>query len=110
MPPVIGRPLDSVQRWVEKTPANRDHLPAIFERFPHAKVLLTLRDPRALLSAQIQLERTRRLRRFSIYLTIKHWRTAARLALQQQQGGIGSDRLMVLGLPAAAPATRALDA
>ncbi len=93
----VGRPTGAVRRWVEKTPANRDHLPAILERFPHAKVLLTLRDPRALLSAQIQLERTRKLRRFSVYLTIKHWRTAARLALRQQEDGLGKDRLMVLG-------------
>ena len=39
--------LDTVRHWVEKTPANRDHLGAIFHRFPHAKVLLTLaRSPR----------------------------------------------------------------
>ncbi len=94
---IVHRPQESVRRWVEKTPANRDYLPAVFERFPHAKVLLTIRDPRALLSAQIQLERTRQRRRFSIYLAIKHWRTAARLALQQQQAGMGNDRLMVLG-------------
>ena len=94
---VRGRPRDSVGRWVEKTPANRDHLPAIFERFPQARVLLTLRDPRALLSAQIQLERTRQRRRFSIYLAIKHWRTAARLALRQQNGRIADERLLVVG-------------
>lgn len=78
---VIGRPLDSVRRWVEKTPANRDHLPAIFARFPHAKAILTLRDPRALLAAQIKLEQSRRRRRFSIYLCLEHWRKAAELAL-----------------------------
>ena len=94
---VLGRPQDSVQRWVEKTPANRDHLPAIFERFPHAKVLLTLRDPRALLSAQIQLERKRRRRHFSVYLMIKHWRTAARLALQQREGRLADERVLVVG-------------
>ena len=94
---VLGRPQGSVRRWVEKTPANRDHLPAIFERFPHARVLLTLRDPRALLSAQIQLERTRRRRHFSVYLMIKHWRTAARLALQQQESRRADDRVLVVG-------------
>ena len=94
---VLGRPRDSVCRWVEKTPANRDHLPAVFARFPRAKVLLTLRDPRALLSAQIQLESTRRRRRFSIYLAIKHWRTAARLALQQEDRRLADERLLVVG-------------
>ena len=79
-----GQPLDSVRRWVEKTPANRDHLPAIFERFPHTRVLLTMRDPRALLASQIQLEQTRRRRRFSVYLTVRHWLTGARLALALQ--------------------------
>jgi hypothetical protein len=39
----IGRPLHSIKRWVEKTPANRNHLPAIFNRFPEAKILLTIR-------------------------------------------------------------------
>lgn len=76
----IGRPLDSVKRWVEKTPANRNHLPAIFQRFPHAKVLLTMRDPRAILAAQIALEKTRQLRRFSIYYVVSHWLKAATLA------------------------------
>ena len=94
---VLGRPRDTVCRWVEKTPANRDHLPAIFARFPQSRVLLTLRDPRALLSAQIQLERTRRRRRFSVYLAIKHWRTAARLALRQQDSRVADERLLVVG-------------
>ena len=69
------------------------------EKFPHAKLLLTLRDPRALLAAQILLERTRKLRRFSIYLCIKHWRTAARLALQQKRnpkGVLGEDRMLLV--------------
>ncbi len=92
---VLGRSLDSVRYWVEKTPANRDHLDAIFTRFPLSKVLLTIRDPRALLASQIQLEQTRKLRRFSIYLAIKHWRTAARLALRQT-GGEASERLLVV--------------
>lgn len=79
---VAGRPPESVRRWIEKTPANRDHLPAIFERFASARVILTLRDPRALLAAQIQLEQSRRRRRFSIALCLEHWRTAAELALR----------------------------
>ena len=81
---LVGRGLDSVRRWVEKTPANRDHLPAIFARFPQARVLLTIRDPRALLASQIQLEQTRRQRRFSVYLTVRHWLTGARLATAWQ--------------------------
>ena len=81
---VLNRPLDSVRRWVEKTPANRDHLGAIFDRFPHARVLLTLRDPRALLASHIQLERTRRRQRFSAYLVARHWLHAARLVLRQR--------------------------
>lgn len=80
----LDRPLASVRRWVEKTPANRDHLGAIFQRFPHARLLITLRDPRALLASQIQLEQSRRQRRFSIYLTVRHWLTTARLALALQ--------------------------
>jgi len=82
----IGRPLESVKRWVEKTPANRNHLPAIFSRFPNAKVLLTMRDPRAILAAQIALEKTRQLRRFSIYYVVSHWLKAASLAASSLRG------------------------
>ena len=80
------RPLTTVRRWVERTPANRDHLATIFQRFPHARILLTLRDPRALLASQIQLERTRRRRRFSAFLVVQHWLKAARLVLRHRQG------------------------
>ena len=93
---LLGRPLDSVRRWVEKTPANRDHLPAIFERFPRARVVLTLRDPRALLASQIQLEQTRRQRRFSVYLTVRHWLTTARLVLAQREAASPDPRLRLV--------------
>ena len=76
----LERSLDTVGRWVEKTPANRNHIPAILARFPHAKILVTIRDPRAILAAQIALERTRRTGRFSTYYVIAHWRVAAALA------------------------------
>jgi len=47
----LGVPLDRIKRWVEKTPANRDYISAIRSRFPHAKILVTMRDPRAILAA-----------------------------------------------------------
>ncbi|MEP7078430.1 MAG: sulfotransferase [Chthoniobacterales bacterium] len=78
----LGKSEDAVRRWVEKTPANRNHLPAIFARFPHAKIITMMRDPRATLAAQIALEKTRQLRRFSVYYCVSHWREAARLALR----------------------------
>jgi Sulfotransferase family len=77
---VRGIPQDRVKRWVEKTPANRNYISAIFARFPHAKLLVTLRDPRAILGAQIALEKTRKTARFSVYYVIAHWRVAAKLA------------------------------
>ncbi len=77
---VVGVPLSRVKRWVEKTPANRNYVPAILNRFPKAKLLLTMRDPRALLAAQIALESTRKTRRFSVYYVVAHWRVAAKLA------------------------------
>src|SRR5436190_12252293 len=40
----LGRPLDSIVRWIEKTPANRRFIPQILERFPDSKILLTIRD------------------------------------------------------------------
>src|ERR1700745_3384959 len=81
-------PLDSIVRWVEKTPANRRFIPQILERFPQAKILLTLRDPRAILAAQIALEKTRKTREFSIYYCVSHWLQAAGLAVRAQAGEI----------------------
>ncbi len=90
----LGRPLDSVTRWVEKTPANRRCLPEIRARFPQAKILITIRDPRAILAAQIALEKTRRLGTFSAYYCISHWREAAKIARRALHGE-DSDSLVV---------------
>jgi hypothetical protein len=84
----LGRSLETIARWVEKTPANRNHISAILTRFPRAKILVTLRDPRAILAAQIALEKTRQTGRFSIYYVIAHWRVAARLAKRVYDGEI----------------------
>jgi hypothetical protein len=83
---ILGVPLETIARWVEKTPANRRFIPQILERFPKAKFLLTLRDPRAILAAQIVLERKRRTREFSVYYCVSHWLQAARLALRAEAG------------------------
>jgi hypothetical protein len=61
---ILRVPLDSIVRWVEKTPANRRFIPQILERFPQTKFLITMRDPRAILAAQIALEKTRKTRKF----------------------------------------------
>jgi len=84
----LERPLDTIGRWLEKTPANRNHIPAILTRFPHAKILVTVRDPRAILAAQIALEKTRRTGRFSTYYVIAHWRVAAGLARRVREGEV----------------------
>src|SRR5947199_10443763 len=84
----LERPLVTVGRWVEKTPANRNHIHEIFRRFPHAKILVTIRDPRAILAAQIALEKTRQTGRFSTYYVIAHWRVAARLARRVRDGDV----------------------
>jgi hypothetical protein len=76
----LERSPDTITRWVEKTPANRNHIRPILARFPQAKILVTLRDPRAILAAQIALEKTRQTGRFSTYYVIAHWRVAAKLA------------------------------
>ena len=82
----LERPRDTIRRWVEKTPANRNHILAILTRFPHAKIVVTMRDPRAILAAQIALEKTRKTGRFSTYYVIAHWRVAARLAKRVRDG------------------------
>src|SRR5207302_6446494 len=84
----LGRPLDSIARWIEKTPANRRFIPQIIERFPNSKILLTMRDPRAILAAQIALEKTRKTREFSAYYCVSHWLQAARLGLRAEAGEI----------------------
>lgn len=89
----IGRAVDQVRRWIEKTPANRNHVDEIFARFPNAKLLVTLRDPRAILATQIALEKTRQTGRFSVYYVIAHWRVAAKLAVRVRAGDV-SGRLV----------------
>src|SRR5437016_6229687 len=81
-------PLDRIKRWIEKTPANRNHVDEIFARFPNAKLLVTLRDPRAILATQIALEKTRKTKRFSVYYVIAHWRAAAKLARRVRGGDV----------------------
>jgi Sulfotransferase family len=84
----LGIPIDWIKRWIEKTPANRNHVDEIFARFPQAKFLVTLRDPRAILATQIALEKTRRTKRFSVYYVIAHWRVAAKLARRVRSGDV----------------------
>src|SRR5438477_7684102 len=84
----LGIPIDRTKRWIEKTPANRNHVDEIFARFPQSKLLVTLRDPRAILATQIALEKTRKTRRFSVYYVIAHWRTAAKLARRVRSGDV----------------------
>jgi hypothetical protein len=84
----VGAPLDRIKRWIEKTPANRNHVDEILARFPKAKLLLTLRDPRAILATQIALEKTRKTKRFSVYYVIAHWRVAAKLARRVRAGNL----------------------
>jgi hypothetical protein len=85
---VIGVSIERIKRWVEKTPANRNYVLQILARFPQAKLLLTMRDPRALLAAQIALEKTRKTKRFSVYYVVAHWRTAAKLAKKIRDGAV----------------------
>ena len=84
----MGASLDRIKCWIEKTPANRNHVDEIFARFPNAKLLVTLRDPRAILATQIALEKTRKTKRFSVYYVIAHWRAAARLARRVRAGDV----------------------
>src|SRR5947199_2967562 len=84
----IGVPIDRIKRWIEKTPANRNHVDEIFARFPQAKLMVTLRDPRAILATQIALEQARKTKRFSVYYVIAHWRAAAKLAKRVQAGDV----------------------
>ena len=79
---VLGVDPNQVERWVEKTPANRTYVPLILSRFPHAKILIVMRDPRAIFATQIELEKLRKTKTFSAYFSVHHWREAAHIALQ----------------------------
>jgi hypothetical protein len=79
---VLGVDPNKVERWVEKTPANRTYVPLILSRFPHAKILIVMRDPRAIFATQIELEKTRQTKSFSAYFSVHHWREAAQIALR----------------------------
>src|SRR5947207_722854 len=81
-------PLDRIKRWIEKTPANRNHVAAIFNRFPQAKLLVTMRDPRAILATQFALQKTRKTMRYSVYYVIAHWRAVAKLAKRIRAGEV----------------------
>lgn len=83
---VMKRDLSAIVRWVEKTPANRRFIPQIMDRFPTAKLLCTMRDPRAILAAQISLEKTRQTRELSVYYCVSHWQQAAELARRVEAG------------------------
>ena len=88
---VSNIPLDRIKRWIEKTPANRDHASAILSIFPNARILVTMRDPRAILAAQIAITEKRGRKDFSIYYVIAHWRVAAKLVrriLSREIGGL----------------------
>jgi hypothetical protein len=81
---VRGIPIETITRWIEKTPANRYCLPDIRSRFPGAKVILTLRDPRAVLAAYL-LRKRRKGMQFSVYDCVSHWRQSAEVALSAPQ-------------------------
>jgi hypothetical protein len=84
----MGVSLERIKRWIEKTPANRNHVDEIFARFPSAKLVVTLRDPRAILATQIAMEKARGTKRFSVYYVIAHWRVAATLAQRVRAGAV----------------------
>lgn len=77
---VRGIEHDSVVRWIEKTPANRYCLPDVRAQFPQSRVILMLRDPRAVLAAYLVRKRRKQLR-FSVYDCVSHWRESAEIAL-----------------------------
>jgi hypothetical protein len=71
---------ETITRWIEKTPANRYCLPDIRSRFPNCRVILTMRDPRAVLAAYL-LRKRRKGMQFSVYDCVSHWRQSAEVAL-----------------------------
>jgi hypothetical protein len=84
----LGISVDRINRWVERTPANRDHVAEILSRFPAAKILVTMRDPRAILAAQIAITAKRARKDFCVYYIVAHWRVAAKLVRRILNGEV----------------------
>ena len=73
------RSKEGVVRWVEKTPDNAYCMQRITSRFPRAKVLVMMRDPRGKFAAHLELMRKSDWP-FSIFNPIRNWlQTAAML-------------------------------
>ncbi len=81
---VQGIDTTPIVRWIEKTPANRYCLPDIRTQFPQSRILLTLRDPRAVLAAYLLRKRRKGLL-LSVYDCVSHWRQSAEAALGAKQ-------------------------
>jgi hypothetical protein len=79
---VVGRTAGEIRCWIEKTPANRWCVPEIRSRYPSAKILVMLRDPRAITAAFLQRQKEKADKSFSLYLCVKHWMEAAKLAVR----------------------------
>ena len=75
---VRNMPSDHVVRWVEKTPDNAYCTRRIADRFPNAKLLVMMRDPRAKLAAHLELMRMSD-RPFSLFNNIRNWLQTAAL-------------------------------
>jgi len=75
---IIGQDPKKVVRWVEKTPDNAYCFPRIRRIYPGAKVLIMVRDPRAIFSAHLELAR-KMGRPFSAFNPIRGWLQTAAL-------------------------------
>lgn len=75
---ITGRDPSEVVRWVEKTPDNAYCFPRIHRMFPKAKMLIMMRDPRAVFSAHLELAR-KTGRPFSAINPIRGWLQTAAL-------------------------------
>jgi len=69
---------ESVTRWVEKTPDNAYCFRRIASRFPQAKLIVMMRDPRGKFAAHLELMRKSDWP-FSIFNTIRNWLQTAAL-------------------------------
>jgi hypothetical protein len=85
---MVGCDFGRLVNWVEKTPGNRDFLDAILADFPRAKILLTMRDPRAVLAARLQRVREnyeKRRGELHLFDNVRNWRVAATVALRWRE-------------------------
>ncbi|MCA9914544.1 MAG: sulfotransferase, partial [Anaerolineae bacterium] len=76
---------EQVIAWVEKTPTNEFLIDEILERYPQARFLHILRDPRSIIAAMQTMDSQRERQLFNLEQTCRDMARSFQVALSQRQ-------------------------